>query len=42
MTVYDTIVSMGEELKTYMCSYELGMGLTVVVEGNGVTNGKSI
>ena len=42
MTVYDTKVSMGEELKTCMSSYELGMELAVVVEGNGGTNDKSI
>jgi hypothetical protein len=33
---------MGEELKKCMSSYEVVMKFTVVVEGNGDTNDKSI
>ena len=40
MTVYDTIVSMGAESMYGMD--DLGLEFTVVVEGNGDTNDKSI
>lgn len=42
MTGYDTLVSMGEELKACMSSHDLGMELAVVVEANGGTNDMSI
>ena len=42
ITGYDTLVSMGEQLKACMYSQELGMELAVVVKANGGTNDMSI
>ena len=42
ITGYDTLVSMGKELKACMSSHELGMELTVVVQANAGINDMSI
>ena len=42
ITGYDTLVSMGKELKTCMSSHELGMELTMVVQANAGINDMSI
>ena len=42
ITGYDTLVSMGKELKACMSSHELGMELTMVVQANAGINDMSI